>query len=404
MTFYMKILQINAFCGVGSTGKIAVDIANSLSDNDKCYIAYGYLNTDYCNTYKLLKFSNSTFYKIKLLYNRIIGTTGKTNKSGTKKFIKWIKQYKPDIIHLHNIHGDYIHLKTLIEYLKSSRIPVVWTLHDCWPFTGRCSYFDYNKCFKWKTGCEKCKFKNVYPITYFFDKSRRDWNQKHDWFTGIKNLTIVTPSQWLANYVSLSFLGEYPIKVINNGIDLSKFYPTKDYLSLIKSYKLKNKKILLGVAGSWSFRKGLDYFVQLSKILPTNYQIVLIGLNKQQIKDLPNNIIGLSSTSSQDELRMWYSLANVYINPTLDDNYPTTNIEAQACGTPVITFNTGGSPETIKSNFGIVTEEKTVLSLYNAIESILSNTKVPKIDTYIYSKERAASEYVKLYNEITSSY
>lgn len=394
----MKVLQINTYCGYGSTGKIAVDIANSLDVNDECFIAYGYFDTNYTNHYNLLKYRSSLVYKIKLLYNRLRGTTGYTNSKRTKDFCRWIDKYNPDVIHLHNLHGDYLNIKILFEYLKKRNYPIVWTFHDCWPFTGRCAYFDYNGCTKWQEGCYSCQFKNVFPISYIFDTSKEEWIKKRALFQGLNNLTIVTPSLWLANLVSKSFLGDYPIKIINNGIDLTNFQHREYVDDIIKKYNLHNKKVILGVAGSWSYRKGLNYFIELSKILPDNLQIVLIGLSDSQLSGLPHNIIGIKHTSSVIELSKWYSLSAVYANPTLDDNYPTTNLEAQACGTPVITFNTGGSPESVQ--FGKIVYEKDVDALKDAIMEVLSYDKIGKINYDVLSKKSLAQRYIQLYSNV----
>lgn len=394
----MKILQINTYCGYGSTGRVAVDIADSLAEGDECTIAYGYFNTNYKKKYNLLKWKTPFIYKVKLILNRIKGRTGYTNKFRTKKFLRWIDEYNPDVIHLHNIHGDYLHIGTLFEFLKKRNFPVVWTFHDCWPITGRCAYFDYNGCSKWKNGCHDCQFKKVFPITYFFDSSKKEWYKKKELFTGIKNLTIVTPSHWLANLVKQSFLSEYHVKVIHNGIDLSTFKRDNHTQSLKDKYNIDNQKILLGVAGAWSYRKGLNYFIELSKLISDKYKIVLIGLSKKQIKLLPLSIIGIEHTESISELVKWYSCATVYLNPTLDDNYPTTNIEAQACGAPIITFRTGGSPESVQN--GMVVNNKTVKDLYDAIEKIANSKDSSIINPDFFSKETFSQEYRTLYKNV----
>lgn len=394
----MKILQVNTYCGYGSTGKIAIDIANGMDSEDECYIAYGYFNTNYLKRYNLLKYKNPFIYKIKLLINRLRGLTGYTNSRRTIKFCEWIEKYNPDVIHLHNLHGDYINIEIFFKYLKEKQYPIVWTFHDCWPFTGRCAYFDYNGCNKWEKGCFSCQYKNVFPISYFFDTSKQEWLNKRSLFQGLENLTIVTPSQWLADLVGKSFLKDYPIRVINNGIDLKKFYYRPDCKDIINRYNLQNKTVALGVAGSWSYRKGLNFFIDLSRILPSYIQIVLIGLSDFQMSSLPSNIIGIKHTQSVDELAKWYSLSAVYVNPTLDDNFPTTNLEAQACGTPVITFCTGGSPESVQ--YGKVVKEKKTEALKDAIIEIMSYRREKTINREILSKENLAECYNRLYKEV----
>lgn len=397
----MKVLQVNLVCGRGSTGRIAVDIANSLPDSDECFIAYGFQDTDYSKSIKLLKGGNFQLYKA-LMITRITGVSGFRNKASTHKLIEWIENEKPDIIHLHNIHGDYLHVIELFSYLETTQLPIVWTLHDCWAFTGRCAYFDYAKCEKWKTGCGKCKNKKAYPISYFFDFSRLQWKRKREAFTKCDNLTIVTPSRWLANLTRESFLNQYPVRVINNGIDIDKFRYKDDCVILREKYSIGDRFVVLGVANAWTHRKGLHFFVELSRCLDENYQIVLIGLNDTQKKQIPHNIITISRTNSVDELASWYSVADVFVNPTLEDNYPTTNLESQACGTPVITFMTGGSPESIV--YGEVLSEKTTRALQGAIPKWCVINRNPdqkkKIDYSQFSKEKCAKEYVDLYREL----
>lgn len=395
----MRILQINAFCGYGSTGRIVMDIVNAINKENKenkAYVIYGFFRNKYQNAIKILPGEGQFTVKSKILFPRITGINGYSRRWATKKVLKVIDEIKPDIIHLHNIHGEYIHCSILFEYIKKKKIPVVWTLHDCWSFTGRCSYFDYVGCEKWKTGCYSCENKNTYPVTYFFDFSSQLWRKKKSTFQGVQNLTIVTPSQWLASLVSESFLHDYSTVVIHNGVDLSAFRK-KESNGFLQKYNLESKRIVLGVANAWSPRKGLKYFIELSEKLPEQYQIVLIGLSNAQLDSIPNKIIGMKRTDSIEDLVNWYSAAYVYVNPTLEDNYPTTNIEAQACETPVITFATGGSPESIQ--YGIVVEEKNSDALLRAIMEI-DNLEKPALSTDIYSREYCSNQYMKLYESI----
>lgn len=393
----MKVLQINAYCGYGSTGRIVMDIVNATNKDNEAYVMYGFFKNEYKNAKKILHGDGLLTVKRKILISRVTGISGYSRYFATKKALKWIDKINPDIIHLHNIHGEYIHCGVLFDYLKKRNIPVIWTLHDCWPITGRCSYFDYVKCEKWKTGCYSCDNRKTYPITYFFDFSKQLWRRKKSTFEGVKNLTIVTPSYWLASLVEASFLQEYPTTVIHNGVDIEVFKKRYDTIDLIQKYNLNSKKVILGVANAWSPRKGLKYFNELSELLSEEYQIVLIGLNDVQLQSLPSKIIGLKRTDSIDELAKWYSLAYVYVNPTLEDNYPTTNVEAQSCKTPVITFATGGSPESVQC--GIIVKEKSAKALLKAIIEIDAIEK-KDIQTEVYSKAYSANEYLQLYEKV----
>lgn len=342
----MKIVEINTVCGIGSTGRICTDIAKILEENHhECKIAYGRgIVPDEYKKYAI-KIGNKFDVYLHAGLSRIFDNVGFYSKHATKKFIKWLKDYDPDIIHLHNIHGYYINLKILFNYLKKCNKKIIWTLHDCWSFTGHCSHFDYIKCNKWRDCCNHCPQKNEYPKTILFDNSNKNFILKKQLFTGIKNLTIVTPSQWLANLVKQSFLKYYDVKVIYNGIDLNVFKPTPS--NFRQKYNIENKFVILGVANIWTQRKGLNDFIELSKILDNKFQIVLVGLNQEQLKEIPKNIIGIEKTNSTIELAQIYSTANVFVNFTYEDNYPSVNLEAQACGTPVITYDTGGSIESV---------------------------------------------------------
>ncbi|WP_279159650.1 glycosyltransferase [Thomasclavelia cocleata] len=336
-----RILFINSVCN-GSTGSICKNLYKAAKEEGhECCIAYGRGETP--EGYNTIRIGNKLDFYLHVLKARLFDASGFGSKHATKRFIKWIEEFKPDIIHLHNIHGYYVNIEILFKYLKAHpEIKKIWTLHDCWAFTGHCPHFEYEKCMQWKTGCKKCVRIKKYPKS-LVDKCKRNYQLKKKIFTDVNNLTLVSPSNWLMNLVKKSYLKNYRVTVINNGVDTNVFKTTPSDIK--KQYNIENKKIILGVASVWDKRKGLDTFIELSKQLNSEYQIVLIGLNKKQIKTLPKNIIGISRTENIRELVKWYSAAEVFFNPTLEDNYPTVNLEAVACGTPVVTFNTGGSPE-----------------------------------------------------------
>ncbi len=363
----MKVLIVNSVCGIRSTGRICTDLAEALSSQGhEVHIAYGREHVPPKYEKYAVRIGNEYSVKVDILTSRLLDNAGFNSKTATKAFVAWIREYDPDVIHLHNVHGYYMNIEILFEYLKDCGKKIIWTMHDCWPFTGHCSYFDFANCYAWQTGCEKCVQKKEYPTSCLISRSKSNYARKKEIFTNVPNLTIITPSNWLAGLVKRSFLGEYPVRVIHNGIDTTVFKPT--HSNILSRYHLENKKIVLGVAAFWSQRKGLSYFVQLAELLPKQYQIVLIGLSKKQCMQLPNSIIGLQKTNNVQELVEWYSAATVYVNPTLEENYPTTNIEAQACGTPVITFNTGGSIESAVS-FGTVVEQGDVEGIVRCIET-----------------------------------
>ncbi len=390
----MKIFQINSTCGFGSTGRIAVDILKELEKNGgEGIIAYGRNSApENVNSYRI---GSDLDVKIHGVLSRITDRQGFYGTSATKKLIEKIKDYNPDIIHLHNIHGYYLNVAILFDFLKEYNKPIVWTLHDCWAFTGHCAYFSFNGCEKWKTECNTCPLKKEYPTSLVMDNSKKNYEQKKELFTKPDNITIVTPSKWLKVLTEKSFLGKYPVKVINNGIDLTKFKPTES--DFREKNNLQNKFIILGVASIWEERKGLKDFIKLNEMLSENEKIVLVGLDDNQLATLPEDIIGIKRTSSIEELAEIYSSADVFVNPTYEDNYPTTNLEAISCGTPVVTYITGGSPESVFEGNGFSVPQGDVKGIYDAIKKV-DGCKTPTKDFFDASKRY--KEYVDLYKEI----
>ena len=390
----MKILMINVVCGVKSTGRICTDLAMQLEkQGHEVKIAYGRDNIPSQYQRFAVRIGSNMDVKMHGLKARLFDGMGLGSKAATEKFIEWVREYDPDVIHLHNIHGYYINVPVLFDYLKSSGKKVIWTLHDCWSFTGHCTYFNYENCNRWQTGCGGCPQKGVYPVLWGSDRSAENFKLKRSLFSGLSDLTIVTPSVWLENLVKASYMGHYPIQTIHNGIDTSVFKPIKS--DVHERLGLVGKKIILGVAAVWDRRKGLDDFIQLSKHIDDSYAIVLVGLKEKQIEKLPEKIIGIRRTDSVAELVELYSAAYVFVNPTYEDNYPTTNLEAIACGTPVITYNTGGSPESA-NEYGITLKDKNANSIYDALPSVanIANTGAN------FSNEKTIQEYLTLYKEM----
>ncbi|MCA0150377.1 glycosyltransferase [Rossellomorea vietnamensis] len=397
----MRVLQINSVCGIGSTGRIATDIHAVLKEQDyQSYIAYGRDTPMNCD--KAIRIGTKLDNYLHVAKTRILDMHGFGSKKATKDFIERIKKINPDVIHLHNIHGYFINIEILFEYLKEANLPVVWTLHDCWAFTAHCAYFEYSGCDCWKLeGENKCIQKRSYPGSLLVNNSKNNFKRKKKAFTGVENLIIITPSEWLANLVKKSFLREYPVEVINNGIDLNVFKPTGSHFR--KNNKLENKFIILGVASTWDKRKGLNYFIELSNSIKNDEVIVLVGLSEKQKDNLPKNIIGITRTNNVKELVEIYSSADVFVNPTIEDNFPTTNLEALASGTPVITFDTGGSAESLDEHCGFKVEKGNTNELLLKIKKIKENNKaaykIPCVNRArnLYDKTDRFKEYVNLY-------
>lgn len=362
----MKVLIINSVCGIGSTGKICTQIADKyISKGNTCIIAYGrgIVPTEYKAIAK--RIGSDIGVKLSVLHTRITDKHGFFNKRATKKFLKWANEYNPDVVWLHNIHGYYINVEMLFEWIKSRpAMQVKWSFHDSWPFTGHCSYADQKRCDKWIKGCYDCKFKKDYPSSYV-DNSFKNYRAKKKAFLGVKNMTLYAASKWMSNNLKKSYLSQYDVKVMDNGVDLEIFKPTPG--DLREKYNLENKYIVLGVSFAWGIKKGLDVFVELSKRLGQEYAIVLVGTNEKIARSLPDSIITINRTHNQEELAKIYTAADVFVNPTREDTYPTVNMESICCGTPVITFETGGSPESIDENTGSVVPCNDVDALYKEI-------------------------------------
>ena len=397
----MKMMQINTVCGVGSVGRIVRQIHEALREKGhESYIAYGRKPLGCDGAIRIGEDLDVYFH---VFLTRVFDLHGFGSKKATKKFLKIVEEINPDIIHLHNIHGYYLNIEVLFDFLKSFDKPVVWTLHDCWAFTGHCSHFTYAKCERWKTGCYSCPEKKSYPRSVIFDNSKSNYARKKKAFTGAKNMTLVTPSQWLAGLVKESFLRDYPVQVIPNGIDTEVFKPTPSDFK--KRYGLDGKFLILGVANVWEKRKGFDYFLDLSKYLSDDEIIVLVGLSDERIKNLPNNIIGIKRTNSAKELAEIYTAADVFFNPTLEDNYPTVNLEAQACGTYVITFDSGGAKETIISKeSGIAIKPCNAEDIMNLIRVLRSKGRKPaNVDSsakLVISHRFMVGSYISLYEKL----
>lgn len=364
----MKVLMINVVCGIRSTGRICTDLAVALEgQGHEVKIAYGRENVPEQFQKYAVRIGSELDTKIHGVKARLLDGAGFGSKRVTKNFIKWVKEYNPDVIHLHNIHGYYINVQVLFNYLKTCGKKIIWTLHDCWAFTGHSAYCEAVGCEKWKTGCEKCPQIKEYPKSYL-DNSKKNWKKKKSLFSNIPNITIVTPSKWLASLVRESYLKEYPVDIIHNGIDTSQFKPLPNDFK--QYYGLENKVMLLGVATAWNDMKGLSDFIKLSELLDESYKIVLVGVTTEQKNTLPKRILGIERTASVKELAQIYSAADVFLNLSYCENYPTVNLEARACGLPIITYKVAGSLESAGKQSVVVPKGE-----LKAIISVLKNKK-----------------------------
>lgn len=403
----MRIAEINMTHN-GSTGKIMFGIANVA--RQKNYDVWTFSPKYYSKSQNVCwpQVAEHTYFgtvlenKLHHHFSKLTGLHGCFSWLGTAELIRYLEEIRPDIIHLHNLHNWTIDLPMLFAWIKQNNVRVIWTLHDCWPFTGQCPYFTLAQCERWKTGCHHCPQIHVYPDA-LVDMTRFMWKQKKKWFTGIKNMTLVTPSQWLADLVKQSFLKSYPVVRISNGIDLNIFKPTDS--DFRKRYNLEGKKILLGVAFDWGRRKGLDVFIELARRLDNTYQIVLVGTNEHIDEQLPSNILSIHRTESQQQLAEIYSAADLFVNPTREENYPTVNMEAIACGTPVLTFKTGGCAEILTKETGAVVPCDDIDAIEREIYRICTENPYSKAaclkHAVHFDQESRFKEYVKLYENCT---
>lgn len=399
----MRIAEIN-MVDYGSTGKIMLQIADvarkkghevrTFSKKWKRQVApnqhHSYFGTTLENG-------------IHVLLYRLIGFQGLFSYFGTKQLVRELEKFHPDIVHLHNLHDSCLCLPVLFRYIKKNDLSVIWTMHDCWPLTGQCPYFTASNCNKWKAGCNRCEQLTArIPV----DCSAFMWKHKRKWFNGIEKMRVVTPSNWLADIVRESYMGGYPISVIYNGVDLSMFQPRQS--DFRRKFGIADDKfVLLGVALGWGKRKGLDVFIELANRLDSQrYSIVLVGTDEEADRQLPPRILSIHRTQNQIELAEIYSAADLFVNPTREDNFPTTNIEALACGTPVLTFRTGGSPEALSENCGSVVACDDVDGLVREIDRVFRDKPYTREDcrrrANSFDKNDRFREYVEFFDSKVS--
>lgn len=402
----MKVLQINTTKRTGSTGRISEDLAVLLKNTgNESIIAAAWGPSSNVTSIAIGTTLDRFIHRgVSLFFDR----HGFSSEQSTKAFLSQIEKVAPDIIHLHNIHGYYLHVGVLFDFLKKYNRPVVWTFHDCWPFTGHCSYFDRVSCYKWQSECHQCPNLKGYPKSLFIDQSNRNFFEKKAFFTNLDKLIIVTPSKWLAGHVSNSFFGNCKVRVIPNGVNLNLFKPNLNSDTILAKYGIYRKGYYLGVASIWDKRKGLEDFIKMSSLLHINETIVLVGLSNSQLKNLPNNIIGIPRTENVSELAAIYSAAVAFLNPSTIDNFPTTNIEALSCGTPVVTYNTGGSPEAIDKLTGNVVRKGEIGEMLHQArlfskmdrDSLSTVCRNRAVDNYDITSRYM--EYINLYKEMMS--
>lgn len=401
----MRVLQINTGVNTGSTGRIAEDIGKLLLDKGhESFIAYGRGSRPSASS--LIRIGKQMDVYLHGLKTALTDRHAFGSTAATKAFIREIDRIQPDVIGMHNLHGYYLNIEVLFNYLSKKNIPLLWTLHDCWSFTGHCTYFDDINCTKWQTGCGQCPKLRKYPASYVSDSSNINYLDKNRLFNSVNMLGIVVPSAWLGGLVKQSFLAKWPVHVIHNGVDINVFKPVDS--DLRQRLGLAGKKVVMGCASIWDKRKGLDDLVQLKELLPAEYAIVAVGLSEKQQKSLPAGVVGVTRTESVQQLVEYYNMASVFVNPTYQDNFPTTNIEALACGTPVVTYETGGSPEAVDAGTGLVVPKGDLAAMAAAIRQVASGGEdyrdlCRERATKHFNKNTQFAEYIRICEEMSTS-
>lgn len=399
-----KIFQIAVEVNTGSTGTIAESIGKLvIKQGWKSYIAYGRYACP--SNSEVIKISSAFDVALHVMATRLFDRHGMGSKNTTKKLISKIDKIKPDIIHLHHLHGYYINIELLFEYLHYSKIPVVWTFHDCWSVTGHCCYFDDIGCDKWKNECSNCPQLNDYPASLIFDRSKKNYYLKKTLFNKVQNLTIVSVSNWLKSIVDQSFLKNAAGTVIYNGVDVNTFKPLESITKTIDN-NYNNKFVILGVASPWSKRKGFADFIKFSNLLCDDELIVLVGLDKKLLKNLPHNIHGISRIEGKEELVKLYNRANVYVNLSVEETFGLTTAEALACGTPAIVYNSTAGPELLDEDTGFVIPKRDILRLRRAVSIIKENgkelysAKCRARALKLFDESEKFGEYINLYKSL----
>jgi len=399
----MRIFQLNTFCGVKSTGRIALEIARLVEvDGGACKIGYGVPGVPPEAEPYAFRIGTPIERKLHGAMRKLMDAEGYGSYFATRALIRELEGFRPDLIHLHNLHGCYLHLPTLFAYLKSARLPVVWTLHDCWPFTGHCAYFDYCGCDSWKTECKSCPQQRSYPICIGLDGSSRNYRMKKRLFAPLERLTFVAPCEWMKQPLSRSFLQTHPVRVIYNGVNRSDFHPVQS--DLRQRYELGNRRVVLAVASEWDERKGLNFLIEAAGRMGEGYRFVVIGLSEAQIRELPKGMIGIAHTESLEELASWYTTADCFANPTMEDNMPMVNLEALACGTPIAVFRTGGCPEALTPECGVVVPKGNVEALCEGIRTLCGEkpgrTQACLRRAEAFDAQNTFQAYLSLYKEL----
>lgn len=421
----MRIAYINV-TSVMSTGRIAVELCRMAEAGGHrallCH-ARGTCPGDVPS----LRVGNRMDTAAHALLARVTDRAGFYSRRSTRQLVSELEKYKPDLVHLHNIHGYYLHLPTLFEYLKRNDIPTVWTLHDCWAFTGHCAYYTMAEgapppdgerrraacgegCERWLNGCGNCVLLREYPRSWLVDQSARNWREKRALFSGVPHMVLVTPSEWLKDQVKRSFLGSYPVYALPNGIDLTAFAPCvdenfmRDTARFYGLDKAGNRPLIISAASAWDGRKGLDDLIELSEVLGEDYCVAAVGLDEYQIRSLPpHTVLGVPPTGNLNDLCALYTAADLYISLSHGETMGMTLVEALACGTQVLCYDTTAMPEIVTPEVGEVAPMGDMDAVADAVRRLCRSHKSPadcRARAAAYAAPLRFGAYLKLYHNM----
>lgn len=360
--YAMNICHINVVYGTGSTGGLVRDLHEACVAIGESKVFAGRSPIQSKSVVRVGSLRDTIINGVSC---RVFDNDGFSALSNTRKLINTLREEKFDIFHLHNLHGYYVNIELLFDFFKGIDTPVVWTLHDCWSYTGHCAYYDLVSCEKWKSECHTCPNKREYPSSLYLDKSNQNFLRKKRLYDDFDNLTIVTPSHWLSDEVSLSILADKDCNVITNGIH-DDFFSRKS----VKRQERSGKIRILGVAAVWSMRKGIEDFVRLADLAEGELAITLVGVDEKLKKRLPSSITCLPRTHSVNDLIDLYDEADYFFNPTYEETFGLVNAEAQSRGIPVISYNTGGCPETLHPKISYIVEKGGVNEAHKIMSAI----------------------------------
>ena len=348
-----KLLQINSVVNTGSTGRIAEQLGQlAITQGWESYIAYGREARE--SKSQLIRIGNKNDVYLHAITSMLMDNQGLMSKRATRQILEKVEVIKPDIVHLHNIHGYYINYPMLFRYLKNNNIPTVITMHDFWLMTGHCAYI--NKiCNRWKIGCGDCPRLNQYPVA-MVDRSAKNWQIKATFFADMPNVILIPVSHWLGRFVDESLLKYVKQRVIYNGIDTDIFKPYTKHEQTIQGIDW-NRFTIMTIATRWTNSNGYREVIKLSEFLPTDCQIVMVGLNEEQLKDIPKNIIGYKKTEKFSQLQELYTKSDVIFNPNTEVTFGLVTVEAMACGTPAIVLRDTAGEELVNEQTGFVVDK-----------------------------------------------